>query len=105
MRSPSGGGARRRGGTQVGKAPPSPKTTIFGLTRGQVFGEDLNRDDQILPRLCRTRGPPLRRAVSFLGSTSPKTQRKSLCTITHSAPWPQRRQARQQNGCQPSPEG
>src|SRR3954453_23337624 len=40
MRSPSGGGARRRGGTQVGKAPPSPKTTIFGLTGGQVFGED-----------------------------------------------------------------
>ena len=32
--------ARCRGGTQGGKAPPSPKTTISGLTRGQVFGED-----------------------------------------------------------------
>src|SRR4051812_34950810 len=54
---PSGGGARRRGGTQVGKAPPLPKTTIFGLTRGQVFGEDLNCDEQMLPRLCRTMRP------------------------------------------------
>src|SRR3954447_18161 len=68
MRSPSGAGARRRGGTHAGKAPLLPKTTIFGLTRGQLFGEDLNRDEQIYPRLCRTCGPPLRRAVSFLGS-------------------------------------
>src|SRR3954451_751247 len=57
MRSPSCGGARRRGGTQVGKAPPSPKTTIFGLTEGQVFGEDLSCQDQMLPRLCRTLRP------------------------------------------------
>src|SRR5215212_6233200 len=40
MRSPSGGEARHRGGTQVGKAPPSPEMTISGLTRGQVVGED-----------------------------------------------------------------
>jgi hypothetical protein len=42
--------------TQVGKAPPLPKTTIFGLTRGQVFGED--QSAKILhPRLCRTLRP------------------------------------------------
>src|SRR5215207_3803057 len=82
MRSPSGGEARRRGGTQVGKAPPSPEMTVSGLTRGQVFGEDqIAKDD--LSRLCRTCGPPLRRAVSFLGSTSP-VSRKSLCAIAHS---------------------
>jgi hypothetical protein len=40
MRSPSGGKARHRGGTHIGKAPPSPKMSIFGLTRGQLFGED-----------------------------------------------------------------
>ncbi len=58
MRSPSGGEARRRGGTQVGKAPPSPEMTISGLTRGQVFGEDqVAKHDR--PRLCRTCGPPL----------------------------------------------
>jgi hypothetical protein len=67
MRSPSGGEARRRGGTQVGKAPPSPEMTISGLTRGRLVGED-QIANQDLPRLCRTCGPPLRRAVSFLGS-------------------------------------
>jgi hypothetical protein len=40
MRSPSGGKARLRGGTQVGKAPPSPEMTISGLTRGRLVGED-----------------------------------------------------------------
>src|SRR3954447_7464426 len=38
-------------------------------------------------------GPPLRRAVSFLGSSSPKTQHKSLCAIAYSAPRPWCRQA------------
>src|SRR3954452_12262336 len=40
MRSPSGGEARPRGGTQVGKAPPSPEMTISGLTRGRLVGDD-----------------------------------------------------------------
>src|SRR3954467_3973770 len=56
MRSPSGGKARRRGGTHIGKAPPSPKMSIFGLTRGQVFGED-QVATLIIPRLCRTLRP------------------------------------------------
>src|SRR5215212_1370221 len=58
MRSPSGGKARRRGGTHIGKAPPSPEMIIPGLTRGQVFGEDQDANLD-LPRLCRTCGPPL----------------------------------------------
>src|SRR3954454_19051970 len=37
---PFGLEARCRGGTQGGKAPPSPEMTLSGLTRGQVFGED-----------------------------------------------------------------
>src|SRR3954454_14589868 len=57
MRSPSGGGARRRGGTQVGKAPPWPEIVISGLTRGQVFGEDQIAKSNDLPRLCRTLRP------------------------------------------------
>src|SRR3954467_2754738 len=36
---PSGGKARHRGGTQVGKAPPSPEIVIFGLTRGGLSGK------------------------------------------------------------------
>src|SRR4051794_14115957 len=40
MRSPSGGKARHRGGTHIGKAPPSPEMSISSLTKGQVFGED-----------------------------------------------------------------
>src|SRR3954447_4396663 len=80
MRSPSGGEARRRGGTQVGKAPPSPKTTISGLTRGQVFGEDQNRQVPDLPGSAGRCGPPLRRAVSFLGS------RLLANHLEHSAP-------------------
>src|SRR5215203_2971917 len=66
MRLPSGGRARCRDVTHDGKAPPSPEMTISGLTRGQVFGED-HVAKPIVPRLCRTCGPPLRRAVSFLG--------------------------------------
>src|SRR3954465_8336398 len=93
MRSPSGGEARRRGGTQVSKAPPSPRTINFGLTRGQVFGEDQSATTLTFPGSAGRCGPPLRRAVSFLGSSSPKTQRKSLCAIGYSAPWPSRRQA------------
>src|SRR3954454_14028581 len=57
MRSPSGGGARRRGGTQVGKAPPWPEMTTSGLTRGQVFGEDQIAKSNDLPRPCRTLRP------------------------------------------------
>src|SRR5215207_8728401 len=49
MRSPSGGKARRRGGTQVGKAPPLPEMTISSLTRGQVFGEDDVAEQFIFP--------------------------------------------------------
>src|SRR3954454_23081373 len=40
MRSPSGGEARHRGGTHIGKAPPSPEMLIFGLTRGRLVGEN-----------------------------------------------------------------
>jgi hypothetical protein len=58
MGSPSGGEARRRGGAHAGKAPPWPEMTISSLTRGQVFGEDLNRDEQIIPRLCRRAARP-----------------------------------------------
>src|SRR4051812_33512707 len=88
MRSPSGGEARHRGGTQVGKAPPSPEMTISGLTRGQVFGEDQSAK-MIIPRLCRTCGPPLRRAVSFLGSRLLANQ------LQHSAPDRARSQSEQ----------
>src|SRR4051812_38111045 len=71
--------------TQVGKAPPSPEMTISGLTESGLSGRIMSPNND-LPRLCRTCGPPLRRAVSFLGSTSP-VSRKSLCAIGHSAPW------------------
>src|SRR5215213_9402872 len=66
MRSPSGGKARHRGGTQVGKAPPLPEMTISGLTESGLSGKIISPKIDI-PRLCRTCGPPLRRAVSFLG--------------------------------------
>src|SRR3954469_13545912 len=39
MRSPSGGEARRRDVTQVGKTPPSPKMTISGLTGSGFSGK------------------------------------------------------------------
>jgi len=57
MRSPSGGEARHRGGTQVGKAPPSPEMTISGLTKGQLVGDDDVAKHFIIPRLCRTLRP------------------------------------------------
>src|SRR5829696_6255694 len=71
MRPPSGGEARHRGGTQVGKAPPSPEMSISGLTESGLSGRIISPKID-LPRLCRTCGPPLRRAVSFLGVESPK---------------------------------
>src|SRR4051812_42205847 len=58
MRSPSGGGARHRGGTQVGKAPPWPEMTISGLTRGQVFGEDRIAEISTSPALPDVRPAP-----------------------------------------------
>src|SRR3954462_456096 len=58
MRSPSGGEARRRGGTQVSKAPPSPEMTISGLTRGQVFGEDQIATSNHSPALPDVRPAP-----------------------------------------------
>src|SRR5215212_10836206 len=75
MRSPSGGEARHRGGTQVDKAPPSPEMTISGLTRGQVFGEDQDANHD-LPRLCRTCGPPLQAGcfVSRLSASKDSAQ-------------------------------
>jgi hypothetical protein len=39
MRSPSGGVARHRGGTHIGKAPPSPEMTISGLTESGLSGK------------------------------------------------------------------
>src|SRR5829696_8187850 len=41
-----------------GKAPPLPEMTISDLTRGQVFGDDLNRDEQISPALPDVRPAP-----------------------------------------------
>src|SRR3712207_4958188 len=71
MRSPSGGEARHRGGTQTGKAPPSPEMVIPGLTESGLSGK-IKSPKVIFPRLYRTCGPPLRRAVSFLGVESPQ---------------------------------
>src|SRR3954449_739448 len=79
MRSPSGGEARHRGGTHIGKAPPSPEMTISGLTRGRFVGDDDVAKQIIFPGFAGRAARPFRRAVSFLGSNSPKTQRKSLC--------------------------
>src|SRR4051794_1593265 len=56
MRSPSGGKARHRGGTHIGKAPLSPENAFSCLTRGQLFGED-QVARLIYPRLCRTVRP------------------------------------------------
>ena len=67
MRSPSGGKARRRGGTQVGKAPPSPEMTISGLTESGLSGR-ISPPRLISPGSAGRCGPSLRRAVSFLGS-------------------------------------
>ena len=56
MHSPSGGEARHRGGTHIGKAPPSPEMTISGLTLKRLVGKIgvLSSD---LSRLCRTLRP------------------------------------------------
>src|SRR3954470_245892 len=90
--SPSGGEARRRGGTHVGEAPPLPKTTIFGLTESGLSGR-IRLQHQSVPRLCWTCGPPLQAGCFVSRLLPPKTQRKSLCAIGHSAPWHRRRQA------------
>src|SRR3954464_10707400 len=50
-----------------GKAPPSPEMTLSGLTESGLSGKIISPKIDF-PRLCRTCGPPLRRAVSFLGS-------------------------------------
>jgi hypothetical protein len=71
MRSPSGGKARHRGGTQVGKAPPSPEMTISGLTESGMSAK-IKSPDSDLPGFAGRCGPPLRRAVSFLGVESPQ---------------------------------
>jgi hypothetical protein len=39
MRSPSGGEARHRGGTHIGKAAPSPEMLISGLTESGMSGK------------------------------------------------------------------
>src|SRR3569833_788257 len=87
MGSPSGGKARHRGGTQVGKAPPSPEMTISGLTKSGLSGR-IRTPILLPPALPDVAARPKRQAETKLGSTSPKTQRKSLCAIGHSAPWP-----------------
>src|SRR3954451_8373908 len=58
MRSPSGGEARRRGGKQVGNAPPSPEMTISGLTRGRLVGDDDVAKHFISPALPHVRPAP-----------------------------------------------
>src|SRR3954465_251495 len=74
-----------------GEAPPSPEMSISGLTESGLSGKiGLLRSD--FPGSAGRCGPPLRRAVSFLGSQSP-VSRKSLCAIGHSALWPECRQA------------
>src|SRR4051812_16575470 len=52
MRSPSGGGARHRGGTHIGKAPPSPEMSISGLTESGLSGRmmtPINSSSPVLP--------------------------------------------------------
>src|SRR4051812_6233137 len=74
--------------------------TISGLTRGRLVGEDqVAKLDY--PRLCRTLRPAPQAGCFVSRLVPPKTQRKSLCAIEHSAPWPERRQARWRNGRQP----
>src|SRR4051812_30438862 len=55
MRSPSGGKARHRGGTQVGKAPPTPEMSLSGLTKSGLSGRI--RTPILIPRFCRTLRP------------------------------------------------
>src|SRR3954453_13862658 len=82
MRSPSGGEARRRGGTQVGKAPPSPEMTISGLTKGQFVGDDDVAKQFIIPRLCRT-VRPAPQAGCFVSGLSVSCE--SQITLRHRA--------------------
>src|SRR3954471_5740999 len=58
MRSPSGGEARRRGGTQVDKAPPWPEMTISGLTKGRLVGDDQIAKSRSTPALPDVRPAP-----------------------------------------------
>ena len=58
MRSPSGGKAHHRGGTQIGKAPPSPEMTISGLTRGRLVGENDVAKQSYSPALPDVRPAP-----------------------------------------------
>src|SRR5215217_2817567 len=74
MCSPSGGEARHRGGTHAGKAPPLPKTTIFGLTRGQVFGEDQIAKFDHSPALPDVAARPSGGLFRFWASGSPESQ-------------------------------
>src|SRR4051794_38563888 len=67
MRSPSGGEARHRGGTHVGKAPPLPEMTISGLTESGLSGM-IKSPKVINPGFAGVAARPFRRAVSFLGS-------------------------------------
>src|SRR3954468_11735117 len=82
MRSPPGGKARRRGGTQVGKAPPSPEMTISGLTKGQFVGDDDVAKQFIIPRLCRT-VRPAPQAGCFVSGLSVSCE--SQITLRHRA--------------------
>src|SRR5215207_547620 len=52
MRSPSGGEARHRGGTHIGKAPPLPEMTISGLTESGLSGRIIS------PRLIHSPALP-----------------------------------------------
>src|SRR3954447_13455882 len=83
MGSPSGGKARHRGGTQVGKAPPSPEMGISGLTESGLSGR-IRSPNLISPRLCRT----LRPAPSggLFRFWAPALQRLSRLSANHFAP-------------------
>src|SRR5215212_3621169 len=58
MRSPSGGEAHRRGGTQVGKAPPLPEMTISGLTESGLSGRMMSPNFSSSPALPDVRPAP-----------------------------------------------
>src|SRR4051795_8917164 len=58
MRSPSGGKARHRGGTQAGKAPPSPEMSISGLTESGLSGKIMTPIADFSPALPDVRPAP-----------------------------------------------
>jgi hypothetical protein len=58
MRSPSGGEARRRGGTHIAKTPPSPEMSISSLTRRRLVGDDDVAKHFITPALPDVRPAP-----------------------------------------------